>query len=89
MRTPGASLGAAGRRTGSHVSDGARQHAQPGAGHVAGQVDRGEAVQVVAQRQRQQRRQPQQRHHLRWVQGSGFACLEHVAERQRQQRRQP
>ncbi len=52
-------------RTGGHVRDGARQHAEPGAGHVAGQVDRGEAVQVVAQRQRQQRRQPQQRHHLR------------------------
>jgi len=54
-----------GARTGGHVRDGAGQHAEPGAGHVAGQVDRGEAVQVVAQRQRQQRRQPQQRHHLR------------------------
>ena len=61
----------------SHVGDGAGEHAGPGASHVGRQVNAGEAIEVVAERQRQQWRQPQQGDHLEPVAADrSVYCLE-------------
>ena len=46
------------------IQHGPRKHAQPGAGDVRGQVDGGQAIEVVGERKRQQRAQAQQGDHL-------------------------